>query len=679
MHLAMPLSKEKKNCITKIQAWYQEKFGGSGDPEVEDAVDVAAYFTNLFNDQPDVFKKMLESVMARVRAMDPSWVRPTCSDIVPEAPLQGNTLELCLAPWKLGFTKAHAIKGKSRSSQITDCITNFLERPYSSATDPLDVLMPRGIAVGAPIPDFSVRHSIGFAKSLTCRLLLFSVVDMRWSDHDIRLFLPELQALFAVKAVYAPGMNSRDQLQKSIGGKFMVAERTRPDIVQITHSLRERALDEGLDWTQALPKLIGEFQDDTMAAGRKFSDLEISALNVVPVLTEETLEKLDYHWQLYPMEKSGMPLGYVAHESLREGTKIPASRVLDPEPAALWTSILKPSLQKREATVFRRIGKFVHAIKEAARLKRKVNLRFNADAMRCKFSHEDAYEVSALFTHWSPSWQAMLTPDAWSKAVIKFKRGGLDTELVEKCNSKVLHTAKDFRFLQALGCQLAKAVVVDTRTLEMQQAEATQAREAAVLTEITLMVTGEQNKWKNYQEATRRFKCESEAQRSAFKDEQSKRNAAIVAKEIETRFPCREVEDSGHLQTFYQSSIEAYAMSKDVDHEGMFQVWVINLMVPGFHFNYSALIAITKACDVMALLPERTCAIILLPNTGTYGGTYDKQSMRKSEIDIEGLLEDPDLGILYTRLTISWDESTLPVQSGRPGPISKTTHPQLQV
>ena len=70
----------------------------------------------------------------------------------------------------------------------------------------------------------------------------------------------------------------------------MVAERTRPDIVQITHSLRERALDEGLDYAQALPKFIDEFQEDT---GRKFSDLEMNALNAVPPLAEETLQKLD--------------------------------------------------------------------------------------------------------------------------------------------------------------------------------------------------------------------------------------------------------------------------------------------------------------------------------------------------------------------------------------------------
>ena len=665
----MSLPKEKKNFITKIQAWYQEKFGGSGDPECEDAVDVAAYFTKMFGDQPDVFKQMLESVLTRVRAMDPSWDRPTCTQIVPEAPTQGKTEELWLPVWKLGFTNAHAVKGKSRSSQIQDCITNFLERPYSSSTDPLDVLMPRGIAVGATIPDFSVRHSIGFAKSLTCRLLLFATVDMRWKDSDIRLFLPELQALFSIKAVYSPGINARDQIQKSIGGKFMAAERTRPDIVQITHSLRDRALDEGVDFTQGLPKFIEEFQEDTMAAGRKFSDLEINALHTVPLCTDETLQKLDYHWQIYSMEVSGMPLSYVAHDSLREGTKIPASRVLDPQATALWTNILKPSPQKREAAVFRRIGKYVHAIKEAARLKRKINLRNNSQEMRCKLSHEDAYEVAALFTHWTSAWRTMLSPDAWNKAVMKFKRGGLDTELLEKCNSKVLHSPTDFRFLQALGCQLAKAVVVDTLTLELQQAEAVKARETATLTEISLLVAGEQNKWSKYQEATRRYKCESEAQRSAFKSIQNDRNAKLVGSEIEIRFPSREIDDSNHLQTFYQSSIEAYAMAKNVDHETMFQVWLINLMVPGFHFNYSALIAIAKACDMIATFPERTCAIILLPNTGTYGGTYDKVSMRKSESDIQGLLEDPDFKILWTRLTIAWDESTMAPQSGRPGQI----------
>ena len=57
----MPLCKEKRNMIAKVQAWYQEKCGGSGDPELEDAVDVTTYLTKMFQGQHDVFKKLLES------------------------------------------------------------------------------------------------------------------------------------------------------------------------------------------------------------------------------------------------------------------------------------------------------------------------------------------------------------------------------------------------------------------------------------------------------------------------------------------------------------------------------------------------------------------------------------------------------------------------------------------
>ena len=178
---------------------------------------------------------------------------------------------------------SHLLRGRLGigTSQITECLTNFLERPYSSSTDPLDVLMPRGIVVGAQIPLFSVRHSIGFAKSLTALLILFATVDVKWSDDDVFLFRHELQALFAITAVYAPGTDSREQVQKTIGGKFMFAERTRPDIVQITTSLRDRALDEQANFAQVLPRFMEEFQEDTMAAGRKLSDLEIGAANTV--------------------------------------------------------------------------------------------------------------------------------------------------------------------------------------------------------------------------------------------------------------------------------------------------------------------------------------------------------------------------------------------------------------
>ena len=54
----------------------------------------------------------------------------------------------------------------------------------------------------------------------------------------------ELQALFSMKCVYAPGNYHKEQIQKAISGKFVVAERQRPNIVQIAHSFRDVALEE---------------------------------------------------------------------------------------------------------------------------------------------------------------------------------------------------------------------------------------------------------------------------------------------------------------------------------------------------------------------------------------------------------------------------------------------------
>ena len=86
---------------------------------------------------------------------------------------------------------------------------------------------------------------------------------------------------------------------------------------------------------------------------------------------------------------------YVATDSEQKGTKPSAARVLDNQAVLLWTLVLDPTPQKWEAVLVRRIGSTINQLKEAGRLKRKVNLRFNAQTLRCHLSHDDAYEVGA--------------------------------------------------------------------------------------------------------------------------------------------------------------------------------------------------------------------------------------------------------------------------------------------
>ena len=671
LHLSLMSANDKKKFIMKIQAWAKEKFGGSGDPEVEDAVDCIDFFDMMFGEQLPVFAKLLQDVVLRIEALDRSCVRDPGITLVPEIPTEGETRKLKLAPWMFGFRAKDSVKGKSKMTQVYGCLVEFLERPYASAKDPIDVLMPGWISVGSEMPVFSVRHSMGFAKSLTIRVILFAVVDMRWSDNECMLVLKELQALMCIECTYSPAADPKGQMNKALGDKMTAAARTRPDVIQIYSTLHSRALMDGVELQPNIDRYLSEFQEDTLSETRKFSPLEISAVKFMPGLSEAGQKKLAYHYQAFDVEFSAWPLGKLAADALRDGTKVArassSSEAIAPDALQLWTNVCLVSSQKREATITRRIGIFLFKIKEAVRTKKSktLNLKFQAHDLRCKLSDELAFEVSALFTHWAPTWKSMMSAENWSKCVLKFKRGGLDAQLVEKCASKIMHTAADFRFLQAYGG--VALTIVPQDSLDAQQEAAKLVREKASLAEIALLVQREENKWMKHKQDVTAWKCSSQAQRSAFKEEEKKKNLQILVAEMNNRFPARVLESPDHIHTYVNSSIDAWLLPTTSSREDAWMVWFINLSIPGYVFMHSALQAIVKAADSISNCPERTCAFIISPNTGSFGDSYSEANMRKASRDIEELLQDPDLGIMYHPISMTFDESSMPTQSTRPG------------
>ena len=84
-------SKERQQLIKKVAAWVQEKFGGSGDPEIEDAVDVIDSFEKIFGKQLPVFQKLFAKCAHSDQTMDTSWMRNPSTQIVPELPGEGET------------------------------------------------------------------------------------------------------------------------------------------------------------------------------------------------------------------------------------------------------------------------------------------------------------------------------------------------------------------------------------------------------------------------------------------------------------------------------------------------------------------------------------------------------------------------------------------------------------
>jgi hypothetical protein len=56
------------------------------------------------------------------------------------------------------------------------------------------------------------------------------------------------------------------------------------------------------------------------------------------------------------------------------------------------------------------------------------------------------------------------------------------------------------------------------------------------------------------------WKCQSQAQRSAFMEEEKQRNQALIEQEMNIRYPGRDLKDAAHLHTFVTSSVDAWIM-----------------------------------------------------------------------------------------------------------------------
>ncbi len=176
-------------------------------------------FTSMCGTQPDVFQQMLQNVCTRAHGLDPNWVRNPSIQRVPDTLAEGETKKFNLVPWLLGFSESDAIKGIFKMPHIFKCIIALLEQPNASTKDPLDVLMMVGAKIGSELPAFSVRHNLGFAKSLVTRVILFATVDMRWDGASIKMFLKELQALLSIECVYSLAPNPKEQMAKALGDK----------------------------------------------------------------------------------------------------------------------------------------------------------------------------------------------------------------------------------------------------------------------------------------------------------------------------------------------------------------------------------------------------------------------------------------------------------------------------
>ena len=363
--------------------------------------------------------------------------------------------------------------------------------------------MPRKASLDAPIPDFSIRHSVGFAKSLSLQTVLIAVHELKLKDEDLKLLMPSLQALFSIKCVFAPAGSLREQIHKSLATKMAVAERSRPNIIQFFHAMESRAVDEGRQVSESIHQYIDELNAESLSEARRLSPMESNVLKSLPSQTEGCQRHIEYHWQAFRVQDSALTLSKLSSSAFLIGCK-PMEQA-----NKLFSEIYTMNSHTQEAMVTYWVGTFNHNLKNAAHLKRNFNMKqqikFNAERYRSKVADDVVFKMCSLFTHFADDFRKVLTEENWYKLVARFKRGGLDSEMQEKaaCERSELKVT-EFRFLAVFGVEVA-APEVDVSLLDDRQMHAEAKREEAQIVEATVTVEREQKLWKKHLDAKALF------------------------------------------------------------------------------------------------------------------------------------------------------------------------------
>jgi hypothetical protein len=197
-----------------IKKQIYDKHLGSKDIEITDSIDFCKYFEENYGTKEKELKAKFEKIESDL--CQDGWIPPA---VITHAVFANpdDIPEFMVAPWQLGLTEAHSVKGKSKLINILDTVDGFLKKPYNSKNEPLQVLFSPGSQVGAPLPDWSLVHSIGMGISSAARMILEAVSSMNLSSEDIQCIAPKLKTLLRMRCTYDPAPTEEAQLEKAFG------------------------------------------------------------------------------------------------------------------------------------------------------------------------------------------------------------------------------------------------------------------------------------------------------------------------------------------------------------------------------------------------------------------------------------------------------------------------------
>ena len=117
------IAKLKKQIVGHIQQTY---CGDTSDIEGQAGTDFCTYFVQTYSDKKDTLKAKFRKIEEDIR-LALVWTPADCVDRVVEAD-PDDMPEFWVAPWQIGFTDGHSVKGMSKLVHILDIIEGFLSR-----------------------------------------------------------------------------------------------------------------------------------------------------------------------------------------------------------------------------------------------------------------------------------------------------------------------------------------------------------------------------------------------------------------------------------------------------------------------------------------------------------------------------------------------------------------------